>query len=329
MRRLLLSLLFLFAFGVVSSVFGVDWGKITVYASWEVTTDFGTGDVSAHGRSVYVAIGSAKQVFPETGYPMPPPGPANSLTLYVSSDAKHYTQVANRVSFDVSNPSSFETEWLVNFSTYSGMAANLTFKCLSNDLPNPEKLTLRLLAVEGDETKITAVTAGATQNVAVASADGPNTLMATYEVSFVEGVEYALSLAPGWNLAGIPFERVTDAGALFEHPVMAVGPSVVRVTAASELASGGSYWIYNGASETVTVTLTGSVNTAREETAFPALATGWNYVSPVGSYDTTAKAFRAATEMISGLQFQWDATGQYFGEFEQLPALGRGYMVRE
>ena len=327
MRRLLLSLLFLFAFGVVSSVFGVDWGKITVYASWEITTDFGGGQ----SQTAYIALGNAKFVEPENGYPprgTPHAADDNLLAVYVFSDKKNYRQVSNTVKLDPSNPAGFDTDWLLNFTTKSGTAANVTFTCLTNEFPAPENLTLQLLTV-GNEAFPLPVLAGETTTVLVPSADDPNSVLANYSVPYVDGVKHRFTLEPGWNLTGIPFERVTDAGALFSYPVLAVGTAPTRVSAASELTSGRSYWVYNGTSEPVEVTLVGSVNTVREETAFPALSAGWNYVSPVGAYDTSTKSFRAATEKLSELQFHWDAAGQCFGEFEQEPSIAHGYMVRE
>ncbi len=327
MRKLLLSLLAVCALGCLSAVHGVDWGNIKVYAAWEVTTDFGTGD-SGRSQSAYVAIGSEKYL--GAPYPTPgAPGAINWLAVYVSSSKTNYPQVANRVSLDLSNPTNFSTEWLLWFSTESGKAANLTFRCLENQLPNPKQLALRFLASDGTETAITAVQADEEQVVAVASATTPHTLLATYEVPYVEGVEMIYSLAPGWNLVGIPFQSVSDAGTLFDYPVLAVGSVITQVASASELACGAAYWVYNTGSETVQVTLTGVAYTGRQEgTAFPELADGWNYVSPIGDCDKSTKTFKAATEM-AGVQFEWGTVLQCFGVSQEVPSVGFGYMVKE
>ena len=143
----------------------------------------------------------------------------------------------------------------------------------------------------------------------------------------VEGVKCPLALAPGWNLVGVPFERVTDAGTLFDHLVLRVGRAVTRLSAGDTLEGGQAYWVYNSAAETVTVTLTGTARVGGE-TDFPALEPSWNYVSPVGCYNRDTGAFDEATTMRE-MQWRWEAAGQFFCGQQQVPSIGSGYMVKE
>lgn len=322
MRKLLLSLFAVCLFGIAPLVRGVDWGDVEIYASWEITTDFGTGD-SGKSQSAYIAIGNKRRLVPENGYPLPAPGSFNSLTLYVFPEEKQYSRVANKVTLDLNKPSSFETEWLLNFTTQSGQPANVTFKCLSNQIPNLENLTLRLLTVGGAEKPIK-VQEGETTTVMVPSEDGPNTLMATYEVPLVDGVEYALNLAPGWNLVGIPLLEVTDDGGLFHHTVLYLDSVITRI---SELKQGAAYWVYNNANSVATVTLKGTAFIGEKSTLADDLTAGWNYVSLAGTVtDATTKEF-APAESPSNPIWRWDASVQSFVP-DSVLELGVGYVIK-
>ena len=328
MRKLLLLLLVVLFCGGAHLVCAQNWGKVTVYASWEISTDFGTGGKTA---VAYLAIADANQQWD----PYPPSTPDNaSNMLALEVGEKNYMQVANHVRVGLNSPTSFETDWLLQFSTNTGAPAKVTIRCLSNQLPNPETLKLQLLTVGGAVVDITAVTEGAVQEVeSVPSEAAPNTLMATYEAEepVMSGVQFALALAPGWNLVGNPFESVTDAGTLFDYSVMKAGANScwIMVSDIAELSSGESFWVYNRFGVAKEVILTGNAYVGRHEgTALPSLSGGWNYVSPIGDYDKVAGNFKPSTE-IPGTQFQWNPIGEIFESFRQSPELGRGYMVRE
>ena len=325
MRKLLLLLFTVFFCGGACIIHAQNWGKLTVYASWEISTDFGTGENTV---VAYMAIADANQQW-DPYPPSPPDNVINMLALAVGE--KNYKQVANHVNGNPSSPASFEKDWLLQFSTVTGLPAKLTFRCLSNQFPNPSSLKLQLLTVGEAVVNITAVTEGAVQEVeSVPSEAAPNTLMATYEAPLVTGVEFALSLSPGWNLVGNPFESVTDVGTLFEHSVWKVSPVSscwVRVSDLAELLCGDAFWVYSDTAQEVT--LTGTAYTGRREgTAFPPLSGGWNYVSPIGDYDKVAGGFKPSME-IPGMQFHWNSDDEIFESFQQPPKIGRGYMVRE
>ena len=322
MRKLLLSLFAVCLFGIAPLVRGVNWGDVEIYASWEITTDFGTGD-SGKSQSAYIAIGSKRRLEPENGYAPPAPGRFNSLTLYVFPEEKQYFQVVNKVTLDLNKPSSFETEWLLNFTTQSGQPANVTFKCLSNQIPNPENLTLKLLTVGGAEMLIK-VQEGETTTVMVPPEEGPNTLMATYDVPLVDGVEYALNLAPGWNLVGIPLLEITDDGGLLHHTVLHLDSVITHV---SELQQGAAYWVYNNANAATMVTLKGTAFIGEKSALANDLTAGWNFVSLAGTViDSITKEF-APAESPSNQIWRWDASVQSFVQ-DSVLELGTGYVIK-
>ncbi|MBO4620089.1 MAG: hypothetical protein J5654_08265 [Victivallales bacterium] len=318
MRKLLLSLLTAFLCVASCVVYAQNWGKVTVYASWELITDFGMGGAS---RVAYMAIGDANQQWD----PYPPGTPDNaSNILALEVGDKNYKQVSNHVKIDLNSPASFETDWLLQFSTTTGVPAKVTIRCLSNQLPNPASLKLRLLAVDGSEVEITAVTAGSSQEVEVLSEAAPNTLMATYEVPLVNGVEYALNLAPGWNLVGIPLLEVTDDGGLLHHAVLHLNSVITHV---SELRQGAAYWVYNNANAVAIVTLKGTAYIGEKSALANDLTTGWNYVSLAGTVkDSTTKEF-APAESPSNQIWRWDASRQSFVQ-DSVLELGAGYVIK-
>ncbi|MBR4124634.1 MAG: hypothetical protein IKR13_00385, partial [Victivallales bacterium] len=182
MRKFFLLLLTCFLVGGSSlALFAdVNWGDITVYASWELSSDFGTGKESS---SAYIAIGS-KTYWDDQYPPLPPVSSSSYNALYVIESTEgrssNYLQEACCVNFDPAMPSAFEADWLFGFSTASEMPAEVTIRCLSNELPNPGQLALKLLTVNGSEKIIDAVLAGSSQTVTIDSSMSPNTLMATY-----------------------------------------------------------------------------------------------------------------------------------------------------
>ena len=328
MRKLLLSLCAGCFFACLDIVCGVDWGDSGlkpggVYVAWELSTDFGVG-----GAKTYAYLAFANENYSNGGYPPDtgsPDGKYNDLSLLNLKDNKRYVTIANKVNAYLD---SFETDWLMYFNTQSGNPATVTFRCLVNNLPDNTNVSVRLLTVDDESFEITALTEGATCEVTLPPSTSPNSILAFYEIPQATGVEYALSLSPGWNLVGNPFLEVMDVGALFDYPVMRCGaPAPTRVTAMAGLVSGASYWVFNPGSETQTVTLTGTARIGTE-TSFQNLTNGWNFASPVGCYNKNTGGFDAATEVRS-VQWRWEAPGRLFEAVSTPPEVGVGYMVKE
>lgn len=316
-------------FGLKPVGYGVEWDG-EVYVSWEVTSNFD----SAEPQTAYIAVASKR--YQSDPYPdMGTPDTTNWLAVVYSGTK--YAQVSNPVVFNVEKPTDFTTKWQLLFSTASGKSAKVTFKCLDSKLPNPEQLTLKL-QTGGSEILIDAVQAGSRQTLTVeSSASALKTLVATYQVAYQDDVHYMLSLEPGWNLIGIPFQRVTNAGVLFEKDsiahapkftVLRVDPSVTWVNNANDLECGRAYWVHNPTNGVVPVTLTGVVRIGGETDFQDLSPTSWNYASPVGSYDSKKGGINEA-KTPRDAQWKWDTTGQFFLEQQQPPAVGTGYMVKE
>ena len=331
MRKLIIlsSAVFFLASGQWS--FAVDWGDSglnkpaapsEIYIAWEISTTYGKSGVAPD--HAYFAFADKDYNF----CPMPggaTPDLKQDQTYMVSlSDGVHWRTIANKVNVTLSQA---ETDWLFYFTTDSQQPAQVTFRCIVNNLPANTTVSVRLLTVDNQEFPITALTEGATCVVTVPPSPSPNSILAVYEIPQVEGAKHEFSLAPGWNLVGIPFLEVTDAGTLFDYPVMRCGdPAPTQVTAVSELASGASYWVFNPGHETQTVTLTG---TARKgtDTSYPDFVPGWNFISPIGKYDTDINAFVPGTGYDVN-QWSW-LPGSAFLKDDSVPQPGVGYMVKE
>ena len=332
MRKLLLLLLFIGGISSIRPVFAVDWGDSglnvigaprEVYIAWEASSQF--GDPSGEKQNAYFAFANTDYLFMQYPVSGAPDTKIDWNCMIMPDDGRfqYFRTIASKVNTYLSE---VVVDWLYYFTTKSGEAAEVTFRCIKNDLPANTTVTLKFIAVDGTETLIDCLNEDETFTISVTPSDVPNTIMAIYTIPQMADAEYALSLEPGWNLVGIPFLAVSDAGALFDCTVLRCAVSPVRVRNASELVSGASYWVFNPGSERRTVTLKG---TARKggETDFPALAAGWNYLGVVGAYNEGTKDFAPATSVHDYNQWRWIPGGAFFREEAAAPAVGVGYMV--
>ena len=98
-------------------------------------------------------------------------------------------------------------------------------------------------------------------------------------------VSFKLTVAPGWNLVGIPLAKV-DAAAEFLRDCLVFDPSNgnLRVTDVSMLAAGAAYWVYSGAMDAREYTVSGYASTS-QKSHLPELRSRWNFVCPVAQLD--------------------------------------------
>jgi len=137
-----------------------------------------------------------------------------------------------------------------------------------------------------------------------------------------EDVSCALTLQPGWNLVGIPLERLTGVGTLLNHLVLDPANNNVRVTDVTKLSGGRAYWVYNGTDAAAVVMLNGQASVVTES-HLPTLSARWNFVSPIAKYDAEGHTFIFCD--VTG--YKWDTEARAFLPVEGAAVQGQGYAV--
>lgn len=259
----------------------VDWplpelSRIATYAFEFSRTDEDFTDLS-------VAAVACTENFVKDDYivvPLPTPdGELESLRI------RYQENTYSLIGLKLYDPIVFSLSWEIEVLSTQKSSVPLQFSLLETGRKLPDGVSLTL----SNASSVIDLTPGTQFEIA------PGTWTFTAECALCPGVSIAYKLAPGWNLIGIPFQRVTDSGELFNYTVYRGTKPPVLVNDLEDLTAGTALWVYNSAAETAVVTLTGDALTERP-TIFGYLHPGWNAAALIGQYAEKTGTWQPAIE---------------------------------
>lgn len=142
---------------------------------------------------------------------------------------------------------------------------------------------------------------------------------------YAAGIKVTYKLQPGWNLVGVPFVKVDNAGGLFNHPVFT--HAMVRVNGSEELQYGQALWVQNKSAAEVSFVVTGEVPLAKSTESysrFPAFKDGWNFAGVHGV--ARNGAMLPCGEEVTG--YKWDPATKQYRKFTGIVSLYEAIVIK-